>query len=133
MSVLKRWLPALAWSAVILIASGEQFSAASSGGWFHDLFGVELPYVVHVLFRKSVHVIAYGILGALAIRAAEKKWIALAYALLIAVIDETHQSTLASRTGSPWDVLLDMIGAAIAVHLVQNGRPLSSPEGEIDE
>jgi hypothetical protein len=129
--ILKRWLPVVAWSAVILIASGDEFSAAQSGGWFRALFGVALPYWVHVAVRKTTHLAAYGILGALAMRASPRAAIALAIALCVAIIDELHQSTLPTRTGSPWDVLLDMIGAAIAVRFVPAVRASpSSPPAE---
>jgi VanZ like family len=115
MESLKRWLPVVAWSAVILIASGDEFSATQSGGWFRAVFGFDAPYWLHVAIRKLTHLVAYGILGFLALRASNTKRAAVIVALVVAVIDETHQSTLITRTGSPWDVLLDVIGAWLAV------------------
>jgi VanZ family protein len=38
--------------------------------------------------------------------------------VLWAVVDEVHQTTVVSRTGSPLDVLLDGAGACIAVALL---------------
>jgi VanZ family protein len=62
-------------------------------------------------------VTAYGMLGFWAFRAFRRsavyllrKWrfvTSLLIVALIAVTDETNQSFLASRTGSPWDVALD--------------------------
>ena len=39
----------------------------------------------------------------------------MAVVLVVAVIDETSQSMLASRTGTPWDVGLDALGGLIAL------------------
>jgi len=128
MSVVRRWLPVVAWSAVILIASDETFSAANSGAWVRAILGRDLPYVLHVLIRKLAHLVEYGILGALAFRAARvdvprrAMAVALAVALLVSMIDEVHQSTLASRTGTGWDVLLDLIGAGIALWLIRRNQ-----------
>ena len=38
-----------------------------------------------------------------------------AFCVGVAIIDELHQSTLPSRTGSPRDVLVDALGAAVGV------------------
>ncbi|HUP62217.1 MAG TPA: VanZ family protein [Thermoanaerobaculia bacterium] len=128
MNVVLRWLPVVAWSAVILIASDDAFSAANSGAWFRGLFGRDLPHVLHVAIRKLAHVVEYGILGALAFRAARIDFprramaIALAVALLVSMIDEVHQSTIASRTGTGWDVLLDLIGAGIALWFLRRNQ-----------
>jgi VanZ family protein len=77
----------------------------------------------HFLLRKTAHVIAYGLLGALdfrAVRGSRIGWalrwsiIAVALATTIAVLDEWHQSTVPLRTGSPWDVAIDFSGAVLA-------------------
>jgi len=41
-----------------------------------------------------------------------------AIVLLVAGIDELNQSTIPSRGGSAWDVLLDVVGAAITIWLM---------------
>ena len=134
MQVVWRWLPVVAWSAVILLASDDTFSATNSGTWFREVFGRELPHIAHVAIRKLAHLVEYGILGALALRGAagsqpadpfdglrarRSTVIALAVALFVAIIDETRQSFVATRTGSPWDVLVDVAGAAIGVWLLR--------------
>jgi len=74
------------------------------------------------LIRKVGHFIGYGIIGLVWLRA----WhltlprlkilpgvlLAILGTALIASCDEFHQSFIPSRTGSPWDVLLDCSGAA---------------------
>jgi VanZ family protein len=54
----------------------------------------------HAFIRKCAHFTEYGILAF---------WALLAVAL-VAAIDETNQSFNPARTGSPWDVLLDVSG-----------------------
>lgn len=124
------WLPPLLWSAVILAASSDAFSSGSTGGTMRGLLESllgplsDLTFeVVQFTIRKLVHLVAYGILGALALRAMRRgrdgwdaRWLvsALAFALVIAVADETRQSTVPSRTGSIGDVVIDAAGALLA-------------------
>ena len=127
MRFLKQWLPAILWAGLILSTSNDQFSASESGGWLQRLFG-EVPYVVHVILRKSTHVVGYSIMAALAWRA-DRRWLAaLGITLLVACTDELLQSRTALRTGTPWDVLLDMTAAAIAVFILRrvSGSPAVS-------
>jgi VanZ family protein len=121
------WLPALAWAAMILAASSDLFSASHTGSWIekltstlgHGLAPRTLELVNHIL-RKLGHLTAYGILSALsfrALRGEESRWTlrwaigAVAMAILVASIDEFHQSFVPSRTGMWQDVLLDTVGA----------------------
>jgi VanZ family protein len=76
-----------------------------------------------VLFvRKSLHLLFYGTLGLFAFRAALKGGAArkavilgLAAVLMHACFDEIRQVGYADRTGSFWDVCLDMAGGLIFV------------------
>lgn len=113
MRLVRLWLPVILWAAVILSASNDSFSVSHSGGWIRRIFGRDLPYPVHVAIRKTAHLLEYAILGALAWRADRRITIAVGIAALVAITDETHQSFTVSRTGSPWDVGLDVIGATI--------------------
>lgn len=115
MRVVMRWLPVVAWSAVILAASSDLFSAERSGFVLRAILGHDLPHLLHVAVRKLGHLLAYGFLGILALRAARSGATSVIVVLLVAVIDELHQATLASRSGSPWDVLLDVVGGALAI------------------
>jgi VanZ family protein len=138
------WTPALLWAAVLLILSGEAGSSQLTGGAlqfvFSHMFG-EISDVtltaLHFMIRKAVHLVTYGILGALnfrAVRAGRAGWglrwsvIATVLAVIVASLDEWHQAMVPSRTGMPADVLLDAMGATIA-QLVWRRRSLSaSPE-----
>jgi VanZ family protein len=115
MRLLKLWLPVVLWAAVILSAANDQFSAEHTQGWFERLFGRELPYAAHVAVRKMAHLLEYGILGALAWRADRRAFVAIAIAVLVAIADESIQASTVTRTGSPWDVALDGVGATLAV------------------
>lgn len=119
MRLLKQWLPLIIWAGLILSTSNDQFSAAQSGGWLQELFG-DVPFVVHVALRKLTHVVGYGILGALAWRADRRWLVSLGISLLVAGTDECMQSRTAMRSGSPWDVLLDMIAAALAIGILRS-------------
>jgi hypothetical protein len=48
-------------------------------------------------------------------------WLAFGLSLATAVLDEAHQATTVSRTGSIADVLLDTAGAAAALALLAGG------------
>ncbi|MGF7184782.1 VanZ family protein [Desulfitispora alkaliphila] len=80
---------------------------------------------VHYVFRKGAHILVYGILGLLLVRAINKKWDSLAGSAIfslslimnIAVIDEWNQSLNPNRTGSAHDVILDLIGAVMCIGL----------------
>lgn len=73
--------------------------------------------------RKSAHLTVYFTLSALWFRAQRgpragwnPSWalLALLVSMLLAIGDEFHQSFVLSRTASPWDVLLDSVGALLA-------------------
>jgi VanZ family protein len=130
------WLPALAWTALIFFFSTGHFSAAQTGKILRQLlewlFGaISQPRfeLIHFLTRKTAHLVVYATLSALWFRARrgprsgwQPSWalLALLVSLLVALADEFHQSLVPSRTGTPWDVLLDtfaafLVQAAIAV------------------
>src|SRR5690349_8790493 len=113
MRLVKSWLPVIVWAALILSASNDTFSSDQSQGWLTKLLGHQVSYALNIAVRKAGHVVAYGILGALAYRADRRFAVAIAVALLVAATDEWKQSMTMSRTGTPWDVLLDCAGASI--------------------
>jgi VanZ family protein len=111
------------------------FSGAQTGSVLEalltSLFG-EAPRqhldVAHFLLRKLAHLTEYGILGWLLYRARRQQetvwnliWarFALAGVALVAMTDELHQHFVPSRTGSPVDVLLDLIGGLVALAIVR--------------
>ena len=75
--------------------------------------------------RKTIHVTFYGVVALTALAAANRNGtiipavrFAVLTTLTYASFDEIRQSTQAGRTGSAWDVLLDMAGASIALLIV---------------
>jgi VanZ family protein len=124
------WTLAALWTALVLTASTEAFSADATRGLVHEIwswFGIAparaAPYVFWT--RKTAHFVEYAVLGVLVLRALRFAGVglpaaiacALLWALAVALGDETHQARLASRTGSARDVAIDLAGAATAVAL----------------
>jgi VanZ family protein len=132
--ILRYWLPAILWLAVIAIESFELSGNVTGGwlmhvlGWMHiHLSGTAFAELHHIL-RKTGHVTGYGILCLLLFRAwfhtllaasrlgnlrSRCAALALSVTLLTAILDEWHQSFDPTRTSSPWDVGLDMCGAIL--------------------
>lgn len=125
---MRRWLPAIVWSAAILLASFDLFSASHSGGMLQRIILAVLGRPLdpetfarlHFLIRKASHVTEYAIASALYFRALTKRRAlgAIALAALLASVDEFHQSFVPSRTGTPADVLIDVAGATLAQLLI---------------
>ena len=128
------WLPALAWAALIFIFSSGAFSAAQTGHilrplleWLFGAIPESRFEFIHFLVRKAAHLTVYAALSALWFRARrgpqtgwQSSWalFALLLSMLVAGADEVHQSFVPSRTGTPWDVLLDSFGALLAQLLI---------------
>jgi VanZ family protein len=130
-STLRLWLPVVIWTAMIFAASSASFSGGNTGNWLAKLIQLVLGHsvtpwqfhIIHAAVRKAAHLTEYGILGFLvfrAIRAGRRDWdfrwslAAIAIAMAVACLDEWHQAFVPSRTASPYDVLIDTIGAALA-------------------
>ena len=127
-----RYGPLVAWACFVLFASSASFSASNTSRiirplllWlFPDISEASLAYV-HFLVRKAAHFTEYAVLALLAARAfrtsartaLRRRWWPAAFALVacVALVDEYHQSFLASRTGTIYDSLLDMAGGATAL------------------
>jgi VanZ family protein len=133
------WIASLLWTALVLTASGEGFSADATRGLVYDFWaflGVALEHAQPFVFwtRKGAHFVEYAVLAALVLRALRLTGIglpaaslcALLWALGVAIGDESVQARLPSRTGSPRDVAIDFAGAATAVLLTH--RLVSSRE-----
>jgi VanZ family protein len=142
--LLKYWLPVVAWMLVIFCASGDLMSAEHTSRFIGPFLHWLAPDIsdaaiasIQLLVRKCAHLTGYAILAALLYRAVCRgryllgRAAALAFliAALYAALDEFHQSFVPSRTGTPRDVVIDCIGAAIglALCLIFGGRrpPLS--------
>lgn len=141
---MQRWLPTLLWLFAIAMFSTDTFSAEHTGGLLrrilHALWSsiTEQQFAtLHFLIRKAAHFTVYGMLGMFAFfswRAtlpAPPRWtfrwsaLAIIVVLTAACLDEFHQSFVPSRTGSPRDVALDVVGAVcfqIVIALVLSRR-----------
>jgi VanZ family protein len=124
---LKFWLPVLAWMIFIFIGSTDLLSAEHTSRfigpflrWFAPGISDATVVSVQIVVRKCGHLTEYAILAALlyrAFRAQREHVVALAFivAAIYAGCDEFHQSFVASRTGSPFDVAIDWIGALVGL------------------
>jgi VanZ family protein len=125
---LKAWLPAIVWAAVISGLSTDTFSAEHTSivivpilRWLFPHANAAMIETMHTLVRKSAHFTEYFVFSILLVwglRGPERGWKLrwAIWAILIAAgyaaFDEFHQSFVPSRTASPWDALLDTVGAS---------------------
>lgn len=122
------WLPLGVWLGVIFWLSGDQFSDEQTAEWLTSLpwlAALGLPPaaidLANLIVRKSAHFVEYAVLSMLAYRAlgaSRPKWsrravllAAVVVAVVCATVDELHQATTLTRTGSPKDVVIDSLGA----------------------
>jgi VanZ family protein len=136
--ILKAWIAAILWLIVIAIESTNLASSNNTSRilypLLHFLFGIDLKHFEHLHFyiRKGGHVFGYSMLSILLFRAWREtlpaindvkwtlRWASLAVlgTAVVASLDEWHQSFIPSRTGTPWDVLLDTCAGIAAQILV---------------
>ena len=126
---LKYWLPVLIWMIFIFIGSTDLLSAAHTSRFIGPFLRWFAPDVsdatiasIQLVVRKLGHLTEYAVLATLlyrALRLYRERIFAIAFivAALYAALDEFHQSFVASRTASPWDVMIDCIGAMIGLAL----------------
>ncbi|HEY7208282.1 MAG TPA: VanZ family protein [Gaiellaceae bacterium] len=99
---LSLWLPVVAWAAVIFALSAVPSLSTHLGTW-------------DTILRKGAHMTEYAILGVLLWRALGSELAALGVAVAYAVTDEVHQAFVRGRHGSPVDVAIDGVGAALGL------------------
>lgn len=133
------WLPSILWLTVIAIESTKSLSAANTALWLRWLIEHVYGHIswhsldrLNFWARKTGHFCGYGILSVLFFHSwrgtrwlyadyqklklrwqAAWMWIALLGTLIVASLDEWHQGFIPSRTGTPKDVALDMVGAFV--------------------
>ena len=126
----------------IFIGSTDLLSASHTSRFIGPFLRFFAPDVteatiasVQLVVRKCGHLTEYAILAALLYRAFRQHrhrvfGAAFVVAAIYAALDEFHQSFVASRTGSPWDVTIDcfgaLIGLAVYVRLTRRSRNLQS-------
>ena len=133
--LLQYWLPVAVWTAVIIQATGRAFDTPHTTSWVERLiaaagfhWSMTTVFVINHMVRKAGHVTGYAILGALSFRAVREgrrgfllRWAVIALAIVAAVAstDEFLQSFTPTRSSSPWDVLIDVCGAVVAILLIR--------------
>lgn len=144
----RRWALAVGWNLAVLLASFDGFSSAHTGSVVVAVLRVIAPSLdaatvetIHFAIRKLAHLTEYGILSVLYAYAQQSsgqavrrfRWSAVAVLIsaLTAILDEWHQSFVASRTGSPRDVALDIFGA-ILFQLLWAGFRMRSDTGSLE-
>jgi VanZ family protein len=120
------YAPFLIWIGVIFFWSSNLGSAAHTSliidpllKWLFPQMAEASREFVHACVRKTAHFTEYGILALLAVRALFQssgvlfrlRWVLpIAIVAIIASLDEFNQSFEPSRTSSPLDVGLDILG-----------------------
>ncbi len=130
--VVLAWILVAGWGAVIWVLGGDSFSFHATNDaiipwldWLTESLDYRTRYRIYIGIRKSAHFIEYAILALLTFRAAllaarktqlaTAGWVALFIVASLASADEARQAFSPVRTGSPYDVLLDVTGGLIAV------------------
>jgi len=136
--LLKTWVAAALWMTLIAIESTDTFSAEHTGRLLypllHFLMGLDLARfeVVHGYIRKCGHFVGYFALSFFLFRAWRVtlrlpwaprwalRWATIAFfmSVLVASLDEWHQTFIPSRTGAFSDVVLDSFAALTAQLLI---------------
>jgi VanZ family protein len=129
-----RYGPLVLWMGFIWFASTGDFSAANTSRiirplllWlFPDISPSQIVYA-HFIVRKTAHFTEYALLAFLAARALSvsskrllrRGWFLISLLLIViyALVDEYHQSYVATRTASVYDSLIDMAGGLTALSL----------------
>lgn len=126
------WAFVVAWAGVIWTLGGDDWSLTETSRtlspWIEWLFGeIDGPtkWRIFLAVRKAAHFVEYAILALLTFRAAlisaprnqlaTAGWAALFLVALLATADEARQAFSNARSGSPYDVLIDIAGGAVAV------------------
>jgi len=127
---LRAWWPALVWACIIFTLSTDSFSAENTSRivspilhWFFPHASAETLDTYHQYVRKAAHFSEYFVFYLFlfrGVRSNRKGWrwtwglAALSIAAGYSALDEIHQAFVVSRTASPWDSLLDSVGAFVA-------------------
>ena len=152
------WTPVVIAVAIICVESTDLFSAKNTSSflrpiverWFGHINDSSWDLYHHYL-RKTGHFVGYGLVAFTFLRAwmhtldlrapgplfawrLKSTLLAILSTAIVASCDEYHQTFIPSRTGSPYDVLLDTCGATMLCLLVwllcwsklQSSRELSA-------
>ena len=134
MRYLKYWVPVFFWMIFIFWMSTGTFSSQNTVlivepilRFLNPSISSEMIDMIHKTLRKLGHVTEYFVFGFLlfcAFRGSSKewripRWVFSSFIVLViyAAGDELHQSFVATRTPSPYDVGIDALGGLIALSL----------------
>lgn len=127
------WFWVICWGTTIWTFGGDSFSFSETSetllpwlDWLTGDLDWRTRYKIYIAIRKSAHFVEYAILALLTFRAAllsaarhtqiaTAGWVALFIVTALASADEARQAFSPVRTGSPYDVLIDVAGGLIAV------------------
>jgi len=127
-----RYGPLVLWMIFISFASTGEFSAVNTSKiirplllWLFPNLSEERLALIHFCVRKAAHFTEYAILGVLVHRAFFASshlflrrfwfWMGILLIMIYALLDEFHQSFVASRTASIYDSLIDVVGGLTAL------------------
>lgn len=141
-TLLLRWLPLVLCMGLIFTGSSDLGAGAHTSRFFIPLlrwllgthFDPERAEFIHLLIRKTGHLSEYSLLCVLFWRAlttakpfatpprtlatTRRQFLcAIILSALYASSDEFHQSFVPSRTASPYDVMIDTVGATLGLCL----------------
>lgn len=129
-----RFVPLILWIGLTFYFSTGNASMAKTSRFLRPLLETffsneETIHLANIIIRKTAHVVNYGMLalwGAFAFLGAPIEWLrkhwfwtAFGVVVVVATIDEINQSFDPSRIGSATDVMLDCIGAIIALSVIK--------------
>jgi VanZ family protein len=130
-----RFVPPILWMGLIGLGSSSILSGSRTGQWMYALFGQlgswatpALFEAVHLAIRKMGHLLEFGVLAVLWYRALAPAPRAAVAAFLLATayggVDELRQGLDPSRVPAVSDVLVDGLGAWIALAAWTESRVL---------
>ncbi|MFN2515111.1 MAG: VanZ family protein [Pyrinomonadaceae bacterium] len=143
-----RYGPLVFWMVFIAFASTSGFSSINTSRIIRPLVLLVFPDLsdvriaeIHFLIRKVAHFTEYAILAFLARRAFitssftffQRRWFQLGLLLvvIIALLDEFHQSFVRSRTPSLYDSAIDIAGGLTVLLIFKlYGKASSGSRGE---
>lgn len=130
--IILAWAAVVFWAGVVWTLGGDAFSLAETSKFispmieaiFGDIDG-RTKWKIFLTVRKSAHFVEYAILALLTFRAAllsaprnqlaTAAWVALFLVATLATADEARQAFSTARSGSPYDVLIDLTGGVFAI------------------
>jgi VanZ family protein len=133
----KVWTPAAIAVAIICVESTDTFSSQNTSSFLRPILQHLIGplqdstwNIFHHYLRKTGHFVGYGLVALTFLRAwlhtlnlhapssllawrLKSTSLAILSTAIVASCDEYHQTFIPSRTGSPYDVLLDTCGATV--------------------